>query len=382
MQNSKKSVTLEAGEKMRQVMITKLSDFETLRKMLNGSSMIEVKIGKLPKSFTIDALDLQRFKGQIDVTFLEDETPYYVKVYTSNPSSCLTIFEHTQNKKIKIKKGQAWNFKKISYQKEVKISTEEEFLSFIKNTTEKDYVAAHLMTDIVLSQVHHLVIPNFLKVVSQNYYVYLPSGSKLKKSNLQVKYYSRYIPISSPEDFQKLQDFTKGTIVAKLKTDIQNKIIPSVSLAKFQGNLILLGNNHSFQSCIIDGPGIISELSNTASLTVRDFHMNQVIVRSESDYNGAFLGTHFISPYASYTGEVLFQNCSVENSYIQKGDKNTGVFVGRYGENMYLHNCSIENVFSENKKLQKPFGMTSIYNGYYYESQKDHGPSLSLSKKS
>ena len=95
MQNSKKSVTLEAGEKMRQVMITKLSDFETLRKMLNGSSMIEVKIGKLPKSFTIDALDLQRFKGQIDVTFLEDETPYYVKVYTSNPSSCLTIFEHT-----------------------------------------------------------------------------------------------------------------------------------------------------------------------------------------------------------------------------------------------------------------------------------------------
>ena len=60
---------------MRQMLISSVKELEDLRKILKGDKILEVKIGNLPESFTIDALDLNNFQGKLTISFLEKKVP-------------------------------------------------------------------------------------------------------------------------------------------------------------------------------------------------------------------------------------------------------------------------------------------------------------------
>ena len=370
----------EKGENMRQMIIHSVKELEELRKVLNGDKILEVKIGNLPQEFIMDALDLNNFQGRLKLSFLENKSLHTIKVRTCNQRSCFSLFEHAQSKKIMIEQSENWQIEYIPVIKKIKISTEEQLLTAIKNAVKEDTVKLVLTENIVISQVRIIKVPSYLEILYGKYKIYLPQGSKENFKQSHVEYYHSLVTIKDADDFQKLQSIKNGVVVVKIKQDIMNFMLPSISLESFYGHLILLGNKHIISNGVIEGPGLISALANTASLTVKDLTLRQVVINAKDmDYVGAFLGTHYVSPYASFSGEILFDNCKLENSYLKKGRKNTGAFVGRYDENMAEKNSTVSNVYSETRALKRLFGQESSYSTISCEPEESH--KLSLYKK-
>lgn len=366
---------------MRQMLINSIKELEDLRKILKGDKILEVKIGNLPKEFTIDALDLSSFQGKLMISFLEKKISHTIKVRTCNRSSCFNLFEHARSKKITVEQSENWYIEYVSVVKKIEISTEEQLLTVIKNATYEDKVKLVLIEDIVITQVRNIKVPSYLEILYGKYKIYIPQGSKENFKKFRVKYYNSFLSIKDVSDFQKLRLMDNGVVVVKIKKDIENFVLQSISLETFYGHLIILGNGHVFSNGLIDGPGFISILSNTASLTVKDVTFRQVVINAENaSYVGAFLGSHYVSPYASFFGEILFDNCKLENSYIKKGKKNTGAFVGRYDENMKAKNSTVSNVYSETCALKGLFGQEPPYSIISYEPEEIYRRSLNKKK--
>ena len=371
----------EKGENMRQMLISSVKELEDLRKILKGDKILEVKIGNLPESFTIDALDLNNFQGKLTISFLEKKSPHTIKVRTCNRSSCVNLFEHARLKKITIEQNGNWHFEYVPIIKKIEISTEEQLLTAIKNATREDKVKLVLEEDIVITQVRNIKVPSYLEILYGKYKIYVPQSSRENFKKSRVEYYNSFLSIKDISDLEKLKTMPNGVVVAKIKKDIENFVLQSISLETFYGHLIILGNNHTFSNGLIDGPGLISVLPNTASLTVKDLTLKQIVVNAENtDYVGAFLGTHYISPYASFLGEILFENCRLENSYIKRGRKDTGAFVGRYDEFMASKNSTVSNVYSETRDLTGLFGREIPYTTISYEPEDIYRRSLTRRK--
>ncbi len=366
---------------MRQMLISSIKELEDLRKILKGDKILEVKIGDLPEIFTIDALDLNNFQGKLTISFLEKKNPHTIKVRTCNRNSCFKMFEHARLKKITVEQSENWRIEYVPIIKKIEISTEEQLLTAIKNATKEDKVRLVLTENIVITQVRNIKVPSYLEILYGKYKIYVPQSARENFKKSRVEYYNSFLSIKDISDFQKLKTMPNGVVVVKIKKDIENFVLQSVSLETFYGHLIILGNHHVFSNGLIDGPGLISVLPNTASLTVKDLTLRQIVVSAKNtDYVGAFLGTHYISPYASFLGEILFENCKIENSYIKKGQKDTGAFVGRYDESMKAKNSVVLNVYSEIHALTGLFGREIPYTTIAYEPEDTYRRSLTKKK--
>ena len=74
---------------MRQIIIENEKDLEELRKILIGNKIIQVQVKCLPNNYSLTALDLSNFTGQLQMKFLAQETPRIVTIKTCNAPSCV-----------------------------------------------------------------------------------------------------------------------------------------------------------------------------------------------------------------------------------------------------------------------------------------------------
>lgn len=316
---------------MRLIEIQYWNELEEKLANLKGKDYLYIKIKCKKKKATINAINLKKFSGTIDICF-ENDGVYEITVLTDDNKNN-TFFTNAHKVVIVVDKRP---FLKLNYKKiEVKpraIHSEEEILG--------DNLPMVITENICLTK----TLPNLneRQIDGNNFTVYL------SKDNINdVKYfynanfiiYDRIISVNEAKDFYKLREINQGNVLVVLNKSITNFAMKSVDLINFTGNLYLLGNHNCLNNGTIfnvgQNVGLFGTVNPCANIYIENLGMNHLRFAGKiSHYCGCFIGSRDTTKFYSREGNLFFRNCYVKNCALPKPIIEKGVLVGN--PNLYF----------------------------------------------
>lgn len=176
----------------------------------------------------------------------------------------------------------------------------------------------------------------------ENRYAVKDVQEKLRKIQVEAIPCDKIIRIKKKEHLARLNDLVDGSIYVDVNTDIENELIPAISLKNFTGKLCIDGHGHVISHCTIENGengGLITDINSQGSLVINNFHIENCRFLGKCNYSGAFLGSRDMKKgYASSPALVVIVNCSVKKCKFTRAKYN-GAFIGKWDEFISVLNC-------------------------------------------
>ncbi len=340
---------------MRLIEITKWSEFHKKLQNIKGNEYIYVKILCQERKGKIEAVDLQRFKGTLEINFPNSNFAYFLNV--CYPAGCsVREFFYNDDKTCII-----MNYRgvlKFNYQelpkKIIAIFNEQQLLNEMDKMEQNCSLV--LANDLFLKK---CVLKTSEKIDAAGFKVYLSKNDCFLSNaffNAQFVFYDHFLEIKKPEDWYILEKFSDGDLVVSVKNDLQNFAMRPINLANFSGNMYILGNGFSMNNVKVffsnNSCGFIGELHPYANLYIENLGFkNFTFEGNKPVYCGTVLGSRVKHGYQSPEGKVFIRNCLIRNILLPESYLHTDVLVGDDSLDYDLEDVHSYQVFANRRAI-------------------------------
>ncbi len=339
---------------MRLIEIKTWNEFHEKLKDIKGNEYVYVKILCKERKGKIEAVDLKKFKGTLEINFPDENKIYLMEI--SHPIDC-SIREFFYNGDKACVTMNYHGTLKFGYhvipKKTIAISNEQQLQKEMNKATENcDFV---LKNNLLLKKSFKIKkqinAAGFKVLLSKNDMALAPYFI-----NAQFVFYDDYLEVKKPEDLYMLENFFYGDVVVVLNSDLKNFIMRPINLSKFCGNLYILGNHFSLNNGRILVPslsgGLIGELHPYANLYVENLGLEHLIFcGNKPNYCGTVLGMRTKSGYQSPEGRIVLKKCWAKNIKMPDSYFHTDVFVGDTSIDYDLEDVYSFQVFKNRKEI-------------------------------
>ncbi len=350
---------------MQRIEVSNLKDLLKMEK-IKGNETLYVKVKSSFKNGNFSAIDMQNFSGNIYLSF---ENPYsfrkfQIQIYSKN--NHVAFFEHITSNQVCLESNSVY----FSYQlvpRVFKVQSEQEFWEAIKKGMPQEKIEISLQRDLIITKTIPKTAQN-MTIFGNNHRVFCNKSNKVLPviRDAEVVKVDQIVSIHQASDWKKLEKIHSGLIVASLENDISNFEMKSISLAKFTGSLLLLGNSHTLKNGVISSTGknlgMISEIHPYANLYVSNLVIDHVLYQGSATHAGSILGSrgsYEECPFASFKGCISIQNCHIEATKFLEVEQ-VNPFVGNIDEFVDILYCTCSKVLQDATFLR-----TKCLNGYY-----------------
>lgn len=317
---------------MRLIEINTWGEFHKKLKDIKGNEYVYVKILCQERKGKIEAVDLQKFKGTLEINFSNENKMYLFEVSHPVDFSVREFFYNSNKACVTMNYRGVLKFVyRAIPKKTIAISSVEQLQKEI-NKTDKN-------RSLVLS--NDLLFKNMPcqmqeKIDAAGFKVFIPKTDIALSShfiNAQFVFYDSYLEIKNVEDLHILEKFSHGNIVVSLHNDLKKFVMKPINLSKFSGNLYIFGNHCSINNgrvliSSVSG-GFIKELHPYANVYIENLGFERLVFCGNKPYYcGTVLGMRTRFGYQSPEGRIVLKNCWVKNVLMPESYLHTDVFVG------------------------------------------------------
>lgn len=325
---------------MKQIIIKQEKDFEQLRN-LNKTEYIVLKIDKDLETATFSIIDLQGFKGTIDIMIDNPKTRRKFIIQTKDLKGNYLFFKNYQKCQ-------------IIYPNQSKIIMDYQVGSK-KETLNHDIVLTTPPSDELwfIDGKKHIVYGT--EEILQTW-----NSPDIVWKNVQFCKIDIAICIDDWKQLEQIKNYKGKKIAVSLTKNLKNKKIMPINLEDFYGTLIFLGNNHCLSNIKLENNpessiGLISAISNQANISCSDLNIAKLeFPDSDKEVVGTLIGKIITYPkiYQSCPGQMIFKNCHIFQTKMVSGSKYTGVLIGEAPQDTECFRCTAKiNLGHHNHKL-------------------------------
>lgn len=340
---------------MKLIEITTWSEFHKKLKDIKGNEYVYVKILCQERKGKIEAVDLQKFKGTLEINFPNENKAYLLEVSYPVDSSIREFFYNGNKASVTMNYH---GILKLVYhaipKKTIAISNVEQLQ---KKVNKPDKNRSLVLTNDLLFA--NMPCKMQEKIDAAGFKVIMPKRDIALSSyfiNAQFVFYDSYLEVKKVEDLYTLENFSHEDVVVALHNDLKNFIMRPLDLSEYYGNLYIFGNRFSINNGRIlvssSSGGLIGELHPYANLYIENLGFEKLVFcGNKPTYCGTVLGMRTKSGYQSPEGHIVLKNCWVKNVLMPESYLHTDVFVGDTSIDYDLVDVCSFQVFANKREI-------------------------------
>ena len=340
---------------MKLIEITTWSEFHKKLKDIKGNEYVYVKILCQERKGKIEAVDLQKFKGTLEINFPNTNKAFLLEVSHPVDSSIREFFYNSNKASVTMNYRGILKFVYRAIPKKIVAMSNVEQLQKEVNKPDKNRSLV-LANDLLFT---NMPCKMQEKIAAAGFKVFMPKRDIALSSyfiNAQFVFYDSYLEVKKVEDLYTLENFSHEDVVVALHNDLKNFIMRPLDLSKYCGNLYIFGNHFSMNNGRIlvssSSGGLIGELHPYANLYIENLGFEKLVFRgNKPTYCGSVLGMRTKSGYQSPEGHIVLKNCWVKNVLMPESYLHTDVFVGDTSIDYDLVDVCSFQVFANKREI-------------------------------